>query len=204
MIDESPLTTGPRRRRGTGIAAAVAGVLGMTGIAGCGIQASSMKVVGVAPTLQGAGDVTGTQNASGGGTNQYALYFFRDGKLSTVMRNTDETVTQELIVEALIKGPDTVDTAEGYTSVIPSDLNVVSYTALDQQWNYQYSEPLDMAEKAEIVCSVQEDLNAPAVGTVTSQEKSWNNCLDFSEDYGAPAYLANLGSASATPDDSGN
>ena len=193
------------RRRGVRLAAAAAGLLGVLGTAGCGIQSSSMKVVGAAPTSQAADDVTGTQDSSGG-SNQYELYFFRDGKLTPVMRYTDATVTQEVILTALFKGPDSTDTADGYTSVIPSSLGILSYTALDQQWNYLYTHPVTMAEKAEIVCTVQADLNAPSVGTVTSEEKSWNNCIDFSQDYGAPAYLANLGSASASasPSDSGD
>lgn len=193
---------GARRRGSVGVAAAVAGVLGAMGVAGCGIQPSTMKVVGAAPTLQAANDVTGTQDASGG--NQYVLYFFRGGKLTEAMRSTGDTVTQELILEQLIKGPSATESAAGYTSAIADDLNVVSTTANDQQWNYQYSQPLNMAEKAEIVCTIQQDLQATSVGTFTSESQIWNNCSDFSEDYGAPAYLGGFSSATATPSDTGS
>ena len=197
---------GPLHRRGAGVAAAVAGVVGALGLAGCGIQSTSMKVVGAAPSLQAANDVTGTGNPSGSGQNQYELYFFREHKLTPVVRYASQPVTQELIFAALIKGPDTTDTADGYTSTIPGGLSIVSYTARDQQWNYQYSLPLNQAAKAEIVCSIQADLNAPAVGTWTaspsqsgeSDQQFWNSCFDFSDDYGAPAYLPNLGTASAS------
>ena len=114
------------------------------------------------------------------------------------MRYAAQPVTQAVILTALIKGPNSTDAADGFTSVIPSDLTVESYTAHDQQWNYQYSQALSGAEKAQIVCTIQADLNAPSVGTATSVNQFWNNCFDFSQDYGAPAYLANLGSASAT------
>ena len=190
---------GPRRR-GMGVAAAVAGTVGALGLAGCGIQSTSMTVVGAAPSLQATNDVTGTGNPSG--QNQYALYFFRDHKLTTVFRYTNNTVTQELVMAALIKGPDTTDTADGYTSAIPAGLSVVSFTAHDQQWNYQYSLPLSQAAKAEIVCSIQADLGAGEVGTATADgNQSWNSNTDFIEGFGAPAYLPNLGTASATATD---
>ncbi|HWG23874.1 hypothetical protein [Actinospica sp.] len=188
----------PLHRRGMGVAAAVAGMVGTLGLAGCGIQSTSMKVVGTAPTLQAANDVTGT-GIPGSGNNEYQLYFFRAHRLTPVVRYSNQPVTQELILAALIKGPDSTDTADGYTSAIPGGLSIVSYTARDQQWNYQYSLPLDLAAKAEIVCSVQEDLNAPAVGSWSSSgDQFWNQCYDFTEDFGAPAYV-NLGTASASP-----
>ena len=193
------MSHGPLHRRGMGLAAAVAGMLGAIGLTGCGIQSSGMKVVGAAPSLQAANDVTGSGDPGGSGENQYELYFFRDGRLTPVMRYTTQQVTQAVILNALIKGPNTTDAADGFTSVISDGLSVVSYTAHDQQWNYQYSQALTMAEKAEIVCTVQADLNAPSVGTATSEAQFWNNCFDFSQDYGAPAYLANLGTATATP-----
>jgi hypothetical protein len=160
-----------------------------------------MKVVGAAPTLQAANDVTGTGNPNG--ETQYQLYFFRDHKLSPVVRYTSEPITQEFIMAALIKGPDTTDTADGYTSAIPGNLSIVSYTARDQQWNYQYSMPVALAGKAEIICSIQADLNAISVGTwnAATGEQFWNNCFDFSDNFGAPAYLPNLGTASASATD---
>jgi hypothetical protein len=187
------------RRRGVAVAAAVAGLLGTLVLTGCGIQSTSVKVVGAAPTLQAANDVTGTGNPGGSGENQYELYFFRAHKLSPVVRYTTQAVTQELIIASLIKGPNSTDTADGYTSAIPGSLSIVSYTARDQQWNYQYSEPLDLAAKAQIVCSIQADLNAPAVGTWSgSGDPFWYSCFDFSDDFGAPAYLPNLGTATAS------
>lgn len=187
---------GPHRR-GMGVAAAVAGMVGALGLAGCGIQSSSMKVVGAAPSLQAANDVTGTGNSSG--QNQYVLYFFRDHKLTPVFRYTNDTVTQEVVMSALIKGPEPTDTADGFTSAIPGGLSIVSYTAHDQQWNYQYSLPLSQAAKAEIVCSIQADLDAQEVGTATADGgQYWNSNTDFIEDFGAPAYLPSVSTASAT------
>jgi len=142
-----------------------------------------------------------TGDGAGTGSNQYSLYFFRNGKLMPVVRYTDETVTSELVLAALIKGPSGSDQSQGYSSVIPTSLSVVSTTALNQQWNYQYSLPLSIAEKAQIVCTVQADLGAPSVGTVTSQQ-SWNSCSDFSEDYGA--VLPTVDSGSPSPGFSGD
>lgn len=193
---------GPLHRRGMGLVAAVAGMVGAMGLTGCGIQSSGMKVVGAAPSLQAANDVTGTGAADG--SNQYQLYFFRDGRLTPVVRYAAAPVTQAVIMTALIKGPNSTDTADGFTSVIPSDLAVESYTAHDQQWNYQYSQTLTGAEKAQIVCTIQANLNAPSVGTATSENEFWNTCFDFAQDYGAPAYLSNPGSASATAEPSGS
>jgi hypothetical protein len=194
---------GRRRRRAVRLTAAAAGLIGAMGVAGCGIQPSAVKVVGAAPTLQAANDENGTES-SGGGANQYELYFFRDGDVTSVMRYTNDTVTQELVLQQLIGGPSSTESSEGYTSAIPDNLSVVSYTANNQQWNYQYSDSLSMAEKAEIVCTLQADLNAPSVGTYEPGDQHWNDCFDFTEDYGAPAYPGDLASASATPSDTGS
>jgi hypothetical protein len=53
---------------------------------------------------------------------------------------------------------------------------------------------------------MQADLGAPSVGTATSADQIWNNCSDFSEDYGAPAILPSVDSdsGSASPDVDGN
>ena len=201
MISPSSSPRG-RRRRAVRLAAAAAGLLGAMGVAGCGIQPTGVKVVGAAPTLQAANDVTGTGGAGGG--NEYELYFLRDGKLTPVVRYTDDSVTQELVLQALISGPSSTESAGGYTSAIPSSLSIVSYTAADQQWNYQYGQPLNSAEKAEIVCTLQQDLDAPSVGTYTPTNQLWNDCFDFSEDYGAPEIAGGLASTSATPTDTGS
>ena len=58
---------------------------------------------------------------SGRPRTQYELYFFRDHKLTPVVRYTNQPVTQELIIAELIKGPDSTDTADGYTSAIPGE-----------------------------------------------------------------------------------
>ena len=192
---------GPRRRRALGAVAAVAGTFGLMGAGGCGIQSSGMRVVGSAPSLQAANAVTGSGNSGG---NQYQLYFFRNGRLTPVLRYTDQTITQDLVLAALIKGPDSTDQAQGFSSVIPTTLQVTSTTARNQQWNYEYSLPLSIAEKAELVCTVQADLSAPSVGTATPVQV-WNNCYDFSEDYGAPAILPSVDSDSSSPSvDGGN
>lgn len=204
MTDPSspPAPHAARPRRALRLAAAAAGVFGVLGTAGCGIQSSSMKVVGAAPTLQAANDVT--SSGSSGSGNQYQLFFFVGDKLTETTRYTDETVTQQLLLDTLIKGPTSTETAAGYSSPIPGDLSVLSFTARDQQWNYAYSAPIGMAERAEIVCTIQQNLTeAQAVGTDTDDQDSWNSCSDFADDYGAPAALPNLGN-SATPTDSGD
>jgi hypothetical protein len=193
---------GPRRRRALGAAAAVAGTVGLMGAGGCGIQSSGMRVVGSAPTLQAANDVSGSGSAGGG--NQYELYFFRNGRLTPVVRYTDQTVTEDVVLAALIKGPNSTDQSDGYDSVVPTSLSVVSTTADNQQWNYQYSLPLSIAEKAEIVCTVQADLGAPSVGTWTKGGQIWNNCYDFSEDYGAPAIVPSADSDTTSTGIDGN
>ena len=196
-VSSPPAPHGTRPRRTLRLAAA-AGVFGVLGTAGCGIQSSSMKVVGAAPTLQAANDVTSAGTGAGG--NQFTLYFFHGDKLTSVTRNTAGTVTQEVLLAALIKGPTSAETAAGFSTDIPGDLNVLSFTARDQQWNYSYSEPIGMAERAEIICTIETNLpNVPAVGTDIDGEDTWNSCNDFADDYGAPAaYLPNLSSSSAT------
>lgn len=183
---------GTLRWRGVGAATAMAGAMaGLLSVGGCGIQSTGLRVVGSAPTLQAANDVTG--DGAGSGSFQYELYFFRGGKLTPVLRHTDQAVTSDVVLAALIKGPNTTDESQGYSSVVPTSLSVVSTTARNQQWNYQYSLPLSTAEKAEIVCTVQANLGAPSVGTATSAgDQSWNNCYDFSEDYGAPPVLPSV------------
>jgi hypothetical protein len=187
------------RRRGLTALAAAAGTAGLMSVAGCGIQPTALKVVGSAPTLQAADDVAGSAG-TGSGTNQYELYFFRNGRLSPVVRYTNQTVGPDLVFSALIKGPDPTDQSEGFSSVIPQNLSVVSDIARDQEWNYEYSQDLTLAEKAEIVCTVQADLGAPSVGTSSADgNQVWNNCNDFTDDYGAPAALATDGSAFPSP-----
>lgn len=191
---------GRRSRRALG--AAVAGtVVGLLGTGGCGIQSSGMRVVGAAPSLQAANSVTGS---GGSGGNQYSLYFFRNGKLTPALRYTDQPITADLVLDALIKGPNSSDQAQGFSSVIPASLRVIDTTARDQQWNYAYSQPLSIAEKAEIVCTVQADLSAQSVGTATSESQNWNNCYDFTEDYGAPAVLPSVDSDYSSPAVDGN
>ena len=188
----------PTRARRRGLAAlAAAGTAGLVTIAGCGVQATGLKVVGSAPSLQ-AQDAIGS--ASGGaGANGYSLYFFRDGRLNSVQRHSDTAVTQELVLQELIKGPDPTEQSEGFSSEIPSGLSVDSYTARQQLWAYQYSQALSIPEKAEVVCSMQVDLGAPSVGTVNPGEGTvWNNCSDFIEQYGAPAALPTTGNQPAT------
>jgi hypothetical protein len=204
-VSSPPAPHGTRPRRTLRLAAAAAGVFGVLGTAGCGIQSSSMKVVGAAPTLQVANDVTSAGTGTGG--NQYTLYFFHGDKLTPVTRNTAETVTQEVLLAALIKGPTSTETSAGYSSDIPGDLSVLSFTARDQQWNYSYSEPIGMAERAEIICTVETNLpNVTSVGTDNDGQETWNSCNDFADDYGAPAaLLPNLSSsATASADESGD
>ena len=179
------------RRRGVAVLAA-AGTAGLMSLAACGIQGTGLKVVGSAPTLQAA-DAIGS--ASGGsGANGYSLYFFRDGRLTSVQRYTDDTVSDTLVLQALMKGPDSADLSEGFSSALPTGLSVLSDDALDQKWAYEYSQPLTTAEMAEIVCTVQADLDAPSVGTLSKgYGLLWHNCSDFIEDYGAPAALPATG-----------
>jgi hypothetical protein len=195
---DAPRRTGRRRRGGFGVAAAVAGTVGVLGTsAGCGIQSTGLKVVGSAPTVQEA-NVTGSDSAENNGQYPYEIYFFRNGKLTPVLRSTDQNVTPEFVLTEVIKGPNATDQSDGFTSDIPSSLTIVSLTAGNQQWNYRYSQPLDDTQRAEIVCSMQADADAPNVGTLNGPDNEiWNSCTDF-EYLGAPAYLPNLGASAAT------
>lgn len=203
-VSSPPVPHAARPRRTLRLAAAAAGVFGVLGTAGCGIQSSSMKVVGAAPTLQAANDVTSSGTGTGG--NQFTLYFFRGDKLTPVTRNTAQTVTQEVLLAALISGPTPAETAAGIGTDIPGHLSVLSFTARDQQWNYSYSEPIGTAERAEIICTIETNLpNVTSVGTESDGQDTWNSCNDFADDYGAPAaLLPNLGSsATSSTDESG-
>jgi hypothetical protein len=198
---EIPVTTsaslhGPRRRRAFGAVAAVAGTVGLMGVGGCGIQSSALRVVGSAPTLQAANDVTGS---GGSGSNQYELYFFRNGKLTPLVQYTDQSLSQDYVLQMLIKGPSQTDQQAGYNSVIPSSLSVVTTTADGWEWDYEYSELLTTPEKAEIVCTIQADLGALSVGTYMKGYQVWNGCSDFTDAYGAPAILPSVDSDSASP-----
>jgi hypothetical protein len=199
----TPSSHGLPGRRGPRVAVAVTGALVLLGTAGCGIQSTGLKVVGAAPKLQAANDVTGTESPGGGG-NKFELYFFRDDTLVPVLRTTDQQVSQKLVISELIKGPSGGDQANGFTTEIPASLTLLTTTAKNQAWYYAFTEPLTMAEKAQIVCTVQEDLNAPSVGVLTPVDAHWYNCSDFTEDYGAPAYLPNPGLAAASPSPTGD
>jgi len=191
----------PRRRRTIGALAAVAGTVGLMGTSGCGIQSTGLHVVGSAPSLQ-ANELTGD---SGTGANQYELIFFRDDKLTPVLRSTNDPVTDQVVLEALIKGPSASEQAQGYSSVVPTSLQLVSNTADGEQWDYEYSMPLSNQEKAQIVCTLQADLNEKAVGTFYRKDQTWNECIDFADAYGAPAILPSVDSVeSASPDSSAN
>lgn len=190
-MSQAPLAQARSRRRGLA-AFAAAGTAGLMSLVGCGIQSTGVKVVGAAPTLQAADGLVGS--SAGSGTNGYALYFFRDGRLTPVERYTDETVTDDLVLQQLIKGPDTTDVSEGFTSNITPGLSVVSNQALQQKWAYEYSLPLAQSELAEIVCTVQANVQAPSVGTLTKgYGLVWHQCSDFTEEYGAPAVLPSTG-----------
>lgn len=190
-MSHAPLAQTRSRRRGLA-ALAAAGTAGVMSLVGCGIQSTGVKVVGAAPTLQAADGLVGS--SAGSGTNGYALYFFRGGRLTSVERYTDQAVTDELVLQALIKGPDSTDASEGFTSNITPGLSVVSNQALAQKWAYEYSLPLTESEMAEVVCTVQADVDAPSVGTLTKgYGLVWHDCSDFTEDYGAPAVLPSTG-----------
>lgn len=201
---DAPPRAGRRRRGGLGVAAAVAGAVGVLGTsAGCGIQSTGLKVVGSAPTVQAA-NVTGSGAAGSGGQYRYWLYFYRDGKLTPVLRSTDQTVNQEFVLTEVIKGPSPNDQIAGFSSEIPTSLTIVSLTAGNQQWFYRYSQPLNDTQRAEIVCSIQADQDAPDVGTWNGPDNQiWNSCTDF-EYLGAPAYLPNIGASASSDAATGN
>jgi hypothetical protein len=198
------LSRGAQRRRAlrpAAFAAAALGVLGAGGIAGCGIQSSGLKVVGAAPTVQAANDVTGDGQSDDTGPIEYYLFFYKDGQLVPVKRHTSDQPTEQSVMQALIKGPDTGEQAEGYTTSIPASLVTTSYTANQQQWDYQYSQGLNFQERGQIVCTIVNDLGAPTVGYYVEGkgQLAWNACNDFTTAVDFPPLVS-----SPTPSDPGS
>ena len=199
MGGEEPVsaTQHPRRARRRGLASA-AGAAALLATAGCGIESTGVQVVGAQPVAQGVGVLPG--GGPSGGAYTYYLYFFQNGHLASTKRSATAQADQQTILDAVIQGPTKAELAQGYTSEIPTGLKVVDLTAQGEAWLYQFSDELTMEERAQVVCSIQANLQAPSVGTVYGENKpTWYICSDDFQDLGAPAYLLNSSQESATP-----
>ena len=187
----------PQRSRRRGFASA-AGAVALLATAGCGIESTGVQVVGAQPAAQPAGDLPGDGPSSG--AHNYYLYFFRDGQLTLTKRSADAPVDQQTILQQVIEGPTKAELAQGYTSEIPTGLQIVDLTAQGEAWAYQFSDELGREERAQIVCSIQANLDAPSVATVYGSAKlTWNICWEDFPDLGAPPYPPNSSVQSATP-----
>lgn len=190
------------RARRLGLASAAGAAALLTTVAGCGIEPTGVQVVGEPPAARAAGTLP--NGGSSGGQYAYYLFFYRDGHLASMTRFATSPVDQQTVLDAVISGPTKAELAKGYSSAIPSSLQIVDLTAQGEAWAYQFSSQLDRDEQAQIVCSIQANLPASSVGTVYGDAKlTWNICWDDFPDLGAPAYLPNAADMSASPTSTG-
>ena len=183
----APLQPRPPRRRAFAVAAAGAGAL--FGAAGCGIQPTSVQVVGAEPVVQANDLVSPGASGAVGGPDQVVVYFYRDGRLTPVYRPAPTGSEQSFIIQQLIDGPSKQEAGQGLVSAVPEGISF-GINAQEQAWAYKFSDDLGRLAKAQVVCSIQANTNAPSVGTVYGDAKiTWNICSQDYPDLGAPAFL---------------
>jgi hypothetical protein len=194
MGGEDPVRATVRTRR-RGLASAV-GAAALLTTAGCGIEPTGVSVVGAPPAVQGAGDLIG--GGSTAGAYAYYLYFFRDGHLAVTTRYLSEQADQDSVLKQVLAGPTKTELAQGYSSEIPAGLSLITPTWNGEAWAYQFSNEIGREARAEIVCSIQANTDAPSVATVYASKITWDICWEDFPDLGAPAFLPNSSDTGAS------
>lgn len=121
-------------------------------IAGCGVQSSTITVLGAAP--QGPAAVAATIPTTVAGETPFVLLFYQDGELVPVYRTVKGPLDDMTIINALRAGPTKAEALAGLSSKLPGNLVVTAKTN-DQAWAYGFSETVTQEALAQFVCTVE-------------------------------------------------
>ena len=168
------------RARVLGLAAALGLVL--PAATACGIQPSGIVALGPAPAAAVATPVGSLDTAAG--STQYLLFFYLDGQLSPVYRPAKAPVTESVVLQALLQGPNAAEQAKGYSTLLPVKLSATTRASglLDA---YSLSQPLAQHAKAQFICTMQYYDQTISVGIqiLGSNTVNWNACSDTTTEY---------------------
>jgi hypothetical protein len=182
------------RRSTLGLAAA--GALLLPTAAACGIQPSGIVSLGALPSAV-AGSAQPVIPAPG--STDYILYFYSKatGELTPVYRSGTQTVTENEVLDALVKGPTAAERAAGDYTELPIGLDAKA-NAQDEADAYALSTGLTQFGKAEFICTMQ---NYDEVGEVAIQSPGsgliWNACTDTTGYYVQLTFSTSQASGSA-------
>ncbi|HEV2634307.1 MAG TPA: hypothetical protein VGX23_04110 [Actinocrinis sp.] len=175
------------QRRSWAVAGAT--VLLTAGLAGCGIQPTVVYVVGPPPSaINPSASASAQTITSSGQIYIYLLEGQGDTNLLTpVIRTiTDQRIDEASVAEMLIKGPDPEEIKEGYSTEVPSDLQV-SPNAGGFGDAYTLSTPLGSWAKAQFICTMQEYDQSLSVGyfypKTEMSQVNWVACKDTTSQY---------------------
>jgi hypothetical protein len=170
-------------RRGIGVLG-IAGALGLMlpGLAACGIQPTGITTLGQAPAAQEVSAAPSVDAAAG--SHQYVLFFYLGDRLTAAYRTaTADTVSESLVLDELLAGPNQAEVAAGYTSMLPQKLTA-SIDADTQQDAYLLNLPLGLRAKAQFICTMQYIDLSPSVGIKVQESNiNWNSCSDTTSEY---------------------
>lgn len=177
--------------------AALVAALLLPTAAACGIQPSGITKLGAAPAALGVS--AGPSLDTSPGSTQFLLYFYQNGRLQPAYRPGKGEVTEAMVYNALVSGPNAAEAAAGYSSMIPTDL-VVKARAADEAGAYNLSEPLGPQAKAQFICTMQYFDQLDSIGIQIGVSRPiWNACGDTTSQFiPMRGDVSSIPSASAT------
>lgn len=143
--------------------------------AACGIQPTGITDLGPAPAASGAA----VQAIAQGGSTQYSLFFYQDGRLTQVVRTGASVPSEESVLAAMIQGPTKQEAANGFTSALPGNLNAKPRAAGFAD-AYLVTAALNTKAKAQFVCTMQYWDQTVSVGlqVIGTDKPAWLACSD--------------------------
>jgi hypothetical protein len=167
-----------RRTALAGVCAAV-----LPAAAACGIQPSGITALGPEPTVPAAA-AQATPSVAGADSSEYVLFFEVDGNWTPVQRSSDGTVTESVVLQALVQGPTATEQKQGYVSALPPGLTIKPQ-ALGEAADYGVSEAIGAAGRTELICTMQYFENTDSIGILApgASEPTWLACSDTTTQY---------------------
>lgn len=161
--------------------AAISAALLLPTAAACGIQPTGITRLGAAPAALGATPAQSLDTSPG--STQYLVYFYQNNRLTPAYRSVKGDVTETTVYDALVKGPDAAEQAEGFSSAVPPGL-VVKARAADEAGAYNLSEPLGQRAKAQFICTMQYYDQLDSIGIQVGDTRPiWNACQDTTSQF---------------------
>ncbi len=172
----------PTSRRRSVLRLAMVLALAAPAAAACGIRPTGITALGPAPAA-----LTGSPARSANGTagsTQFPVYFYQGDRLTAVYRSTDAAITEDVVLRALISGPDPAEEKAGISSEVPTDLHVETQAG-GLADAYAVDEVLTSRAKAQFVCTMQnfDETGSIGIQTAGAATLNWNACSDTTGQY---------------------